>query len=176
MRHFSAPRPRTLRWTAAVLAFATVLTVLAWTSGSNPMLLTLAILLALLTVVALGVAQATAHPTSHPDLDDAEAGDTELIHLDRSTVPGETEDDRRLDVDPHQVHDLGGLIDWIGSNNYLTTAAPEGGSWLVRLGQQKAATMIPAGAVPHVLPVSTPLAAGNHVSVQWREARGLPGR
>ncbi len=164
MRHFPAPRVRTLRLTAVGLAVVAVFVMLVWTADRSPLLVVLAAVAVLLAAAALGVAR---EPKPNVVADP-------VIHLDRGALPGEEESDHRLDVDALELPTVGALTTWLHDHAFLPTPVQGNGRWLLRVAGRRVAQIFPSGQIRELQPAAMPLIPGTHVSAQWVPNRRAP--
>lgn len=85
------------------------------------------------------------------------------------------DDDHRVGLEAREITTLEELLAWITITNYKGRPAGRG-SWLMRLGTRKAAKIRLDDSVEWILPPSTGLTAGDHVTLQWIPARSLRSR
>lgn len=179
MRHLRPPHPGTVRLAGVAEIIAGLVLVLIWVSVREVLYLVLA-----LALVAAGLAtllSAGSEEPSEPDADEEFedlAGDDDpdspnrMVGIDRSALPGESEQDNRTDVEPELVPTLSALVTWLDEHDYLPVdqGAPKS-TWTLRLGLRRAVVLDASGEVHFVLPAETPLGAGDHLTAQYRARR-----
>ncbi|MBE6477200.1 MAG: hypothetical protein E7Z97_03870 [Propionibacteriaceae bacterium] len=164
MRHLPPPRAAVLLATGAIELAMGVALGFSWSQRHDPLHAVLAITLLICGTVTVILGR---RPRDAPDGEDRDRQeDTELVHLDRSSLPGEDEADRRRGIDADQVPTLGELVAWIEQNHYLPPTP--GGHWVLRRRGQKAALIVcPAGTFTTrlLVPAEQAVAPGSHWSI-----------
>ena len=172
MRHLRRPRSETIRIIGIIEMVVGLILALIWVSRQDALYLVLA---AALVIVGIATALSARPGLGDPQPDDRGEPDTETtdrpptISLDRSMLPGETGDDNRADIDPALVPTLEDLVVWLDEHDYLPVdhTAPRA-SWTLRLRGRRLAVLDTGGDVHYLPPADTALAAGCHVTAQYR--------
>lgn len=179
MRHLRPPLPGTIRVAGIAEVLAGLVLVLIWVTGREALYLVLALALVAaglattLTARSTGARPRDAEPGfDEADEDDDTARSARLVSLDRSTLPDETDEDHRTDIEPELVPTLEALVSWLDEQEYLPVDRNVArASWTLRLGLRRAAVLEADGDVHYLLPAQTPLRAGSRITAQYRARR-----
>ncbi len=184
MRHLRPPLPGTIRIAGTAEVLAGLVLVLIWVTGREALYLVLALALIAAGLATMLTARSTAaRPRDvepgfvEPGFDEADEDDdtarsARLVSLDRSTLPDETDEDHRTDIEPELVPTLEALVSWLDEQEYLPVDRDAAkASWTLRLGLRRAAVLEADGDVHYLLPAQTPLRAGSRITAQYRARR-----